>query len=66
MAKVPPILICGLQLSSKDYPIQCVGRGAVAQLIERYIRIVEVVGLNPISSTTREKNFRKSSFYKEF
>ena len=25
--------------------------GAVAQLIERYIRIVEVEGLNPFSST---------------
>ena len=28
--------------------------GVVAQLIERYVRIVEVVGLSPISST----NFR--------
>ncbi len=27
--------------------------GVVAQLIERYVRIVEVVGLSPISSTTR-------------
>ncbi len=26
--------------------------GVVAQLIERYVRIVEVVGLSPISSTT--------------
>ena len=25
--------------------------GVVAQLIERYVRIVEVVGLSPISST---------------
>ena len=28
------------------------GFGVVAQLIERYVRIVEVVGLSPISSTT--------------
>ena len=27
------------------------GFGVVAQLIERYVRIVEVVGLSPISST---------------
>ena len=27
------------------------GIGVVAQLIERYVRIVEVVGLSPISST---------------
>ena len=27
-------------------------RGAVAQLIERYIRIVEARGLSPLSSTT--------------
>ena len=27
--------------------------GVVAQLIERYVRIVEVVGLSPISSTTK-------------
>ncbi len=26
--------------------------GVVAQLIERYVRIVEVVGLSPISSTS--------------
>ena len=26
-------------------------QGVVAQLIERYVRIVEVVGLSPISST---------------
>ena len=31
--------------------------GVVAQLIERYVRIVEVVGLSPISSTS----FYKSS-----
>ena len=31
--------------------------GVVAQLIERYVRIVEVVGLSPISST----KFLKSS-----
>lgn len=30
--------------------------GVVAQLIERYVRIVEVVGLSPISST-REQVF---------
>ena len=27
--------------------------GVVAQLIERYVRIVEVVGLSPISSTNK-------------
>ena len=27
--------------------------GVVAQLIERYVRIVEVVGLSPISSTKK-------------
>ena len=27
--------------------------GVVAQLIERYVRIVEVVGLSPISSTIK-------------
>ncbi len=32
-----------------SYPHQ--GFGVVAQLIERYVRIVEVVGLSPISST---------------
>lgn len=32
-----------------SYPHQCFG--VVAQLIERYVRIVEVVGLSPISST---------------
>ncbi len=31
--------------------------GVVAQLIERYVRIVEVVGLSPISST----NFARST-----
>ena len=30
----------------------CRFRGAVAQLVERYIRIVEVRGSNPLSSTT--------------
>ena len=30
-----------------------VGFGVVAQLIERYVRIVEVVGLSPISSTIK-------------
>ena len=29
--------------------------GVVAQLIERYVRIVEVVGLSPISSTINTK-----------
>ena len=29
--------------------------GVVAQLIERYVRIVEVVGLSPISSTKIHK-----------
>lgn len=29
-------------------------RGVVAQLIERYVRIVEVVGLSPISSTNEQ------------
>ena len=28
--------------------------GVVAQLIERYVRIVEVVGLSPISSTKNQ------------
>ena len=32
--------------------------GVVAQLIERYVRIVEVVGLSPISST--KKTIKKS------
>ena len=32
------------------------GFGVVAQLIERYVRIVEVVGLSPISSTKKIKN----------
>ena len=32
-----------------SYPHHCFG--VVAQLIERYVRIVEVVGLSPISST---------------
>ena len=32
-----------------------VGFGVVAQLIERYVRIVEVVGLSPISSTNFDK-----------
>ena len=32
-----------------SYPHQF--NGVVAQLIERYVRIVEVVGLSPISST---------------
>ena len=33
--------------------MRCVAKlfGVVAQLIERYVRIVEVVGLSPISST---------------
>ena len=31
------------------------GFGVVAQLIERYVRIVEVVGLSPISSTNFDK-----------
>lgn len=30
----------------------CRFRGAVAQLVERYIRIVEARGSNPLSSTT--------------
>ena len=30
--------------------------GVVAQLIERYVRIVEVVGLSPISSTKQNKS----------
>ena len=30
--------------------------GVVAQLIERYVRIVEVVGLSPISSTSFVKS----------
>ena len=37
-------------------------RGAVAQLIERYIRIVEVEGLSPFSSTTQEKKLWKWRF----
>ena len=32
--------------------------GVVAQLIERYVRIVEVVGLSPISSTKNKKSLR--------
>ena len=31
--------------------------GVVAQLIERYVRIVEVVGLSPISSTILRQGF---------
>jgi hypothetical protein len=34
----------------------CRFRGAVAQLVERYIRIVEVRGSNPLSSTTTSTN----------
>ncbi len=38
--------------------------GVVAQLIERYVRIVEVVGLSPISSTKiRPADFRRFLFY---
>ena len=36
-------------VSGTSYPHH--GFGVVAQLIERYVRIVEVVGLSPISST---------------
>ena len=35
--------------------------GVVAQLIERYVRIVEVVGLSPISST---KNLKSSGIWR--
>ena len=39
--------------------------GVVAQLIERYVRIVEVVGLSPISSTRiKVKRPCKWLFYK--
>ena len=34
----------------------CRFRGAVAQLVERYIRIVEARGSNPLSSTTTSTN----------
>lgn len=36
--------------------------GVVAQLIERYVRIVEVVGLSPISST-KKSNSPNGEFY---
>lgn len=39
------------------------GFGVVAQLIERYVRIVEVVGLSPISSTKIKKNARFGHFF---
>lgn len=37
--------------------------GAVAQLIERYIRIVEAEGLSPFSSTTNNRAKRLQMFY---
>ena len=37
------VFLCPPYVKSQD--------GVVAQLIERYVRIVEVVGLSPISST---------------
>ena len=37
--------------------------GVVAQLIERYVRIVEVVGLSPISSTMKIGAKQKSWGY---
>ncbi len=37
--------------SSLLMPTKSKSSGVVAQLIERYVRIVEVVGLSPISST---------------
>ena len=40
--------------------------GVVAQLIERYVRIVEVVGLSPISSTKIIKNPAHAGFFLGF
>lgn len=37
--------------------------GVVAQLIERYVRIVEVVGLSPISSTRIKNSAKCRIFY---
>lgn len=37
--------------------------GVVAQLIERYVRIVEVVGLSPISSTKIYKDGNLPSLF---
>lgn len=38
--------------------------GVVAQLIERYVRIVEVVGLSPISSTNFDCRAQRARFKK--
>ncbi len=43
MAELVDALVSGLLIRTSF--------GVVAQLIERYVRIVEVVGLSPISST---------------
>ena len=49
MAELVDALVSGTSGSNASYPHH--GFGVVAQLIERYVRIVEVVGLSPISST---------------
>ena len=38
--------------------------GVVAQLIERYVRIVEVVGLSPISSTNFLVAYKSSGIWR--
>ena len=38
--------------------------GVVAQLIERYVRIVEVVGLSPISSTNFLVVYKSSGIWR--
>ena len=56
MAELVDALVSGtsgatLGSSSLLMPTNANSFGVVAQLIERYVRIVEVVGLSPISST---------------
>ena len=56
MAELVDALVSGtsgatLGSSSLLMPTMKNSFGVVAQLIERYVRIVEVVGLSPISST---------------
>ncbi len=54
MAELVDALVSGTSgatLGSSSLLMPTKSSGVVAQLIERYVRIVEVVGLSPISST---------------
>ena len=67
MAELVDALVSGtsgatLGSSSLLMPTNANSFGVVAQLIERYVRIVEVVGLSPISSTKFFRVGCKGSF----